>query len=295
MTPALLPLVVVFALGSAQDVLRTEAPGGRSLPVALASWAWPDCARVLAAETNTFAEAMCRAAAARTRFHAATDIVDTDAARYRSEILSQLRRAAGLATSTIERRAAFTELAVTYSAAPAEAAQADFAWREVIALEPDKPAAYLALARTQGERGALDAQEATLNGARQALPRNREIVEALARFYRTAGRVDDAVRAVREYAEQDPADAKRQWLLATWYWQLQSAPALAARAPEFTAAGLKAIDQALLLQPDDPDALNCKYVLLRRQAELAPDAASRAAALASARQVRDRLLTRPKR
>lgn len=295
MTAVFLSLVMTFALGGAQDVLRTEAPGGKPLPAALASWEWPDCARVLAAESNTFGEAMCRAAAARTRFHAATDIVDTDAARYRTEVLSQLRRAAGLAASTVEERAALTELAVTYSAAPADAAQADLAWREIIALEPEKPTAYLALARIQGERGALDAQEATLNGARQALPRNREIVEALARFYRTAGRVDDVIRAVREYADQDPADAKRQWLLATWYWQLQSAPALAARAPQFTAAGLRAIDQALLLQPDDPEALNCKYVLLRRQAELAPDAASRDAALASARQIRDRLLIRQKR
>jgi tetratricopeptide (TPR) repeat protein len=283
-------LVLIWAPGGAQDVVRAEAPNAPARPAALAAWEWPDCARVLSTESETFADAMCRAAAARTRFQSATDVRTATAGRYRVEALTQFRRAVTSATSNIEKRVALSELATAYSMPPGDLAQAELAWREVIALDPDNPTGYLALAHAQNLRGAHGEEEATLLGARQALPRSRDIAETLARFYRLRGRPDESIRVFREFADQDPQDAKRLWLLATWYWQLQTTPDLTPRAAELTAAGLKAIQGALLLQPDDVDALTCKYTLLRRQAELAGDPAARDAALADARQIRARIL-----
>jgi tetratricopeptide (TPR) repeat protein len=290
MIPALAVAVAISASAGAQDVVRAEAPNAAARPSALVPWEWPDCARVLSDTRESFAEAMCRAAASRTRFQSASDVLDAAAARHRVESIDQLRRAFSLASSTIEKRVALSELATTYSVVAADAPLAELAWRDIIALDPGNPAAYLALARAQERRGELKNEEITLAGARQALPQNVEIVEALARLYRIADRADDSIRAFREFADQDPQDASRRWRLATWYWQLQTLPRFQSRAAEFTAAGLKAIDRALALQPDDGDALTCKYTLLRRQAELATDPSAREAALAAASAVRAHIL-----
>ncbi len=292
MIPAFVLAAVISA--GAQDVVRAEAPNAAARPATLIAWEWPDCTRVLSRERDTFAEAMCRAAASRRRFQSATDVLDAGAARHRGEAIDHLRHALTLASSNVEKRAALSELAATYSVVRDDAALAEAVWREAIALEPDNAVGYLGLARAQELRGARSDEESTLLGARQALPRNVEVVEALARFYLVSNRIDDSIAALRDFAEQDPQDAKRHWRLAAWYWQ-QSLPAFEPRAAEFTASGLKAIDRALLLQPDDVEILGCKHRLLRRQAELSTDRAARDSALAAAREIRTRILELQKR
>lgn len=294
MIVVLLAALAMIASAGAQDVLRAEAPNGAARPASLVAWEWPDCSRVLPAERETFTEAMCRAAAARKRLQSATDVLDANAARHRAEAIEHLRRALTLAGSNVEKRAALSELAATYSVVRDDALEAEGAWREVIALEPENPVGYLGVARSQALRVATADEEATLLAARQAIPGNAEVAEALALFYRRTARTDDAIRAYRDFAEQDSQDARRRWHLAAWYWQ-QSLPPSEPRAAEFAAAGLTAVDRALALQPDDVDALNVKYRLLRRQAELATDPAARAAALQTAREVRTRTLELQKR
>ncbi len=285
---------VALAGAGAQGVVRADAPNAPARPSALSVWQWPDCAKVLASGRGTFAEAMCEAAAARRRFQSAADLLDANASRNRGEAIDALRRALALASSTVERRAALSELAAACSVARDDAPQAEAAWRDLIALEPDNAVGYLGVARAQAVRGARADEEATLLAARQALPSNAEIPEALARFYLASNRVDDSIRTLSEFAEQEPQDATRHWRLAAWYWQQSLVPA-EPRAAEFTAAGLSAADRALALQPDEVEALNCKYRLLNRQAELSADPAARAAALAQARPIRERILELQKR
>ena len=294
MIPGVLLAAAMLAGAGAQEVVRADAPGASARPAALVAWEWPDCSAILPAGQDTFADAMCRAAAARRRFQSATDVLDASATRQRGEAIDQLRRALALASTSVEKRAALSELAAAYSVVRDDAGQAESAWREVIALEPGNAVGYLGVARAQEIRGARSDEESTLVGARQALPGNVEVVEALARYYLASNRTDDSIRTLSDFAQQEPQDAKRHWRLATWYWQ-QSLPQSEPRRAEFTSSGLKVIDRALALQPDDVEALNCKYMLLRRQSELTADPAARDAALGAAREIRARILELQKR
>jgi predicted Zn-dependent protease len=286
----MIPMFLLMAAAAAvQDLERTEPPNLADRPAALVGWQWPDCTMALANETATFAEAMCRAAAARTKSDAARDLRDAGAARHTTDALAQLRRAVSLAASPLDKRAALRELAVT-AAGFTGSNEADLAWREFIGTQPDDPMGHLALAHLQDARGAIEAEEATLVAARQAAPRSREIVETLARLYRRTGRIDDAIASVQAFADFDASDPSRQWLVAAWYRDLEHMPELASRSAEFVAAGLKAIEAALSLQPDYLEALTFKDALLRLAAERQAGAAERQATLAEADRIRLRIL-----
>jgi hypothetical protein len=74
-----------------------------------------------------------------------------------------------------------------------------------------------------------------------------------------------------------PGDARGSELLAVFYWEkvFRDRKLTAAQRNDFIAKGIEASDQALELDADRGDALACKSLLLRMQANGEPDLETR--------------------
>jgi TonB family protein len=151
---------------------------------------------------------------------------------------------------------------------------------------------YFQLARLQEERGALDEAESTWNALRQAFPNDRTALMMVAGAHNRSGRFEQAVQALEEAAALDPTNPEGHQIIATFYWEkaFKDKSLSAAETQSYIKAGISATDKALSYNPDYVDALTYKNILLRMQANLEPDRATRQAFLAEADTLRGRAI-----
>jgi len=168
--------------------------------------------------------------------------------------------------------------------------QAEPILRRMIELEPNEPSNYTYLSRIYEENGDYDQAEQLLVKARDMKPNDAGVYVTLAAFYNRQGEFDKTMEALHARAEKEPNNPEAFYTIATYYWEKAYRDFTTSQADKikFVQAGNEAIDKALKLKSDYPEALTYKNLLLRVQANLEKDPAKQQALLKEADQYRDR-------
>jgi predicted Zn-dependent protease len=168
--------------------------------------------------------------------------------------------------------------------------QAEPILRNMIQLEPNEPSNYTYLSRIYEENGDYDQAEQLLVKAREMKPNDAGVYVTLAAFYNRQGEFDKTMEALHARAEREPNNPEAYYTIATYYWEKAYRDFTTSQADKikFVQAGNDAIDKAIKLKADYPEALTYKNLLLRVQANLEKDPAKQQALLKEADQYRDR-------
>src|SRR5262245_1011031 len=168
--------------------------------------------------------------------------------------------------------------------------QAEPILRRMIELEPNEPSNYTYLSRIYEENGDYAQAEQLLIKAREMKPNDAGVYVTLAAFYNRQGEFDKTMEALHARAEREPNNPEAFYTIATYYWEKAYRDFTTSQADKikFVQAGNEAIDRALKLKADYPEALTYKNLLLRVQANLEKDPAKQQSLLKEADQFRDR-------
>ena len=95
----------------------------------------------------------------------------------------------------------------------------------------------------------------------------------LAGYYKRQGQIDKMIKAAEERADHEPKNPEAQYTVGTFYWDqaFRDTSLKDSEKREYIQRGIKAIDKALQIKPDYPEALVIKGLLLRLQANTEKD------------------------
>ena len=163
--------------------------------------------------------------------------------------------------------------------------------------DPNNLQNFFAMANLYEKFGKINEAEAAYQKAVQTAPLDIKACGALATFYNKTlwdekgvpvtaplpegkaprGRFKDAVNQLKICAELDPKDPKGYYTVATFYWdQCYRGPLLEdARKKELADEGITFVDKALSIDAEFVEALIYKGLLLREQAKLTKNPATR--------------------
>jgi tetratricopeptide (TPR) repeat protein len=152
-------------------------------------------------------------------------------------------------------------------------AKAEPVVQRMIQLDPGEPSNYFMLATIYDNAGAYESEEEVLLKAKEVKPNEAAVYMTLAGYYKRQGQIDKMIKATEERAERDPKNPEAQYTVGTFYWD-QAFRDTALKDNEkrdYIQRGIKAIDKALQIKPDYPEALVIKGLLLRLQANTEKD------------------------
>jgi tetratricopeptide (TPR) repeat protein len=162
--------------------------------------------------------------------------------------------------------------------------------RQMIEMEPNEPSNYFVLANVYEQSGDYEEAERLLTKAREVKPNDPAVYTTLAAFYNRQGDFDKTMEALHARAEREPSNPEAFYTIATYYWDKANKDYTVPQ-PErlrFVEEGHKAVDKAIELKPDYPEALTYKGLLLRQEALLIKDPARQQALVKEADTFRDR-------
>ena len=164
--------------------------------------------------------------------------------------------------------------------------------RQMIEMDPNEPANYFVLANVYEQNGDYEQAEQLLLKAREVRPGDPSVYTTLAGFYNRQGEFDKTMEALHARADQEPNNPEAHYLIATYYWEKAYRDFTTPQADKvrYIEEGHKAVDKALELKADYPDALTYKNLLLRAQALLEKDPKVQQALLREADQFRDQAI-----
>jgi tetratricopeptide (TPR) repeat protein len=146
--------------------------------------------------------------------------------------------------------------------------------QQMVQIDPTDPANYFALAKMYEDSGRYDEAEQILVDARDKKPSDPAVYMQLAGFYNRQGDFQKTIDALSERAKREPNNPEAFYTIATFYWD-KSYRDIRIKDTEkmaYADEGLKAINKALEIKPDYPEAVTYKGLLLRVQASLVTDA-----------------------
>jgi len=164
---------------------------------------------------------------------------------------------------------------------------------ELTSSEPGNLQNLFAMANLYEKFGHVNEAEGAYKKATEVAPKDAKACGALAGFYNKTlwdekgvpvaegmagrGRFEDAVNQLKKCADLDPNDPKGYYTVATFYWdQCYRGPLLDdARKKELADEGMVFVDKALAIKSDFVEALIYKGLLLREQAKLTRNPATR--------------------
>jgi tetratricopeptide (TPR) repeat protein len=196
------------------------------------------------------------------------------------------------------RQYALEQLAAIYRDVKNDFPTAETYYLELIALSPESPERYYTLGDLyerfhEPERlplldKAIEAYQRPVSMNPQDPVAYRHVAAVLNRY----GRFDETIEWLQMAKEARTTDAEGYYLIATHYWdKVYRDPDLTAeQRREFTALGIDELDAALEINPEYVDAMVYKGLLLREQAKLEPNAATRAELEAQANELRDKAM-----
>jgi predicted Zn-dependent protease len=151
-----------------------------------------------------------------------------------------------------------------------EPGEAEPILRRMIEIEPDEPSNYTYLSRIYEENGDYEQAEQLLVKARDMRPNDSGVYVTLAAFYNRQGEFDKTMEALHARAEREPNNPEAFYTIATYYWEkaYRDFTTPDADKMKFVMSGNEAIDKAIQLKSDYPEALTYKGLLLRVQATL---------------------------
>ena len=164
--------------------------------------------------------------------------------------------------------------------------------RKMIEMDPSDPANYFVLANVYEQSGDYDQAEELLIKAREIRPNDPSVYTTLAAFYNRQGNFEKTMEALHTRAEKEPNNPEAHYLMSTYYWEKANKDYTVPQ-PErlrFVQEGHKAVDAAIQLKPDYPEALTYKGLLLRQEALLIKDPNRQQQLVKEADEIRNRAL-----
>jgi len=142
--------------------------------------------------------------------------------------------------------------------------------RRMIEMDPSEPSNYTYLSRIFEENGDYEQAEQLLVKAREMKQNDPGVYMTLATFYNRQGEFDKSMEALKARADKEPNNPEAFYTIAQFYWEKAYRDFTISDADKmkFVMAGNEAIDKAIQLKSDYPEALTYKGLLLRVQANL---------------------------
>ena len=181
---------------------------------------------------------------------------------------------------------------------------------ELTSSDPANLQNLFAMANLYERFGKVNEAEASYKrAATEVAPKDPKACGALAGFYNKTlwdekgvpitdgkpgrGRFDDAVNQLKTCAELDPTDPKGYYTVATFYWdQCYRGPLLEdARKKKLADEGLEYVNKALAIKSDFVEALIYKGLLLREEAKLTRNPATRSSLMEEAQVLQKQAVT----
>lgn len=175
--------------------------------------------------------------------------------------------------------------------------QAEPMAKELIALEPNEPGNYQALAKLYEDQGQYDEAEAMFRKAVDVKPDDPVGYQLLAGYYNRQGQFDKTMDAFQRRASMEPNNPEAWHTMGTFYFdKVQRDKSLSKDvAKGYLQSGIQAEDKALALNAAYYEAVTYKSLLLGLQATLEKDPATQKKLLAQAGQLRDQALALQKK
>jgi len=147
--------------------------------------------------------------------------------------------------------------------------------QKMIALEPNEPTNYFALAKIYEDAGDYDRAEQTFLKARDAKPSDPTVYTSLAAYYNRQHMFDKTMEALQMRADKEPTNPEAFHTIASYYWDeaRNDKKLKPEQKRDYILKGLNASDQAIKIKPDYVDAIVFKGLLLREQALVEKDPA----------------------
>jgi tetratricopeptide (TPR) repeat protein len=162
--------------------------------------------------------------------------------------------------------------------------------RQMIEMDPSDPGNYFVLANVFEQNGDYEQAEQLLMKAREVRPTDPAVYTTLAGFYNRQGDFAKTMEALHARAEKEPNNPEAFYTIATYYWEkaYRDFTVPQAEKVKYVQEGHKALDKAIELKSDYPEALTYKGLLLRVEANLIKDPKRQQDLLREADQFRDR-------
>src|SRR3954464_1340820 len=173
-----------------------------------------------------------------------------------------------------------------------DAEKAEPVYQEIIALEPNEPANYLALAKLYEDAGRYDDAEAQYDKAAAVKPNAASVLEARVRYHNRQGDFPKTIAALEQAAALEPNNPEGYHRVAVFYWDKTRGDFRLnpATKRDYIQKGLAMEDKALSLNPDYMEAMTYKNILLRLQANIEKDPQKQKQLIEEADKLRKRVI-----
>jgi len=217
---------------------------------------------------------------------------------YIQKAIENYRKAADKNTDKQWKKSALEYLAAAYGSDKLnDPAKAEPVYKEIIALDPQEPTNYLALAKLYEDSGRYDDAEAQYNKAKEVKPNDPSVLASLAAYYNRQGDFPKTIDALEKAAALEPNNPEGYHRVATFYWEKANKDyrLSAAEKKDYIMKGLGMEDKALSLNPDYMEAMTYKNILLRMQANTEKDPAKQKQLIEDADKLRNKVMEAQKR
>jgi tetratricopeptide (TPR) repeat protein len=193
---------------------------------------------------------------------------------YIQKAIENYRKAADKNADKAWKKSSLEYLAAAYGPDKLnDAAKAEPVYKEIIALDPNSPENYMALAKLYEDAGRYDDAEAQYNKASEVKPNDPSVLAGKAGFYNRQGDFAKTIDALEKAAALEPNNPEGYHRVATFYWEKANKDYRLKEAEkrDYIMKGLQMEDKALSLNPDYMEAMTYKNILLRMQANTEKD------------------------
>jgi tetratricopeptide (TPR) repeat protein len=217
---------------------------------------------------------------------------------YIQKAIANYRKAADKNQDRAWKKSGLEYLAAAYGSDKLnDPAKAEPIYQEIIALEPNEPQNYLALAKLYEDAGRYDDAEAQYDKATSVKPNDAAVLAAKAGYYNRQGDFPKTIAALEQAAALEPNNPEGYHRVGVFYQDKarQDFRLSAAQKRDYILKGIEMEDKALKLNPDYMDAMTYKNILLRLQAGTEKDANKQKQLIEEADKLRNKVLDAQKR
>jgi tetratricopeptide (TPR) repeat protein len=217
---------------------------------------------------------------------------------YIQKAIENYRKAADKNADKAWKKSALEYLAAAYASDKLnDPAKAEPVYQEIIALDPNEPANYMALAKLYEDAGRYDDAEAQFAKAKAAKPNDPSVLASLAGYYNRQGDFPKTIEALEQAAALEPNNPEGYHRVAVFYWDKTRGDFRLSDAQkrDYIQKGLAMEDKALQLNPDYMEAMTYKNILLRLKANITKDPAEQKRLIEEADKLRNKVIDAQKR
>jgi len=217
---------------------------------------------------------------------------------YIQKAIANYRKAADKNTDKQWKKSALEYLAAAYGSDKLnDPAKAEPIYQEIIALDPNEPQNYLAIAKLYEDAGRYDDAEAQYAKAEAVKPNDTAVLAAKASYNNRQGDFAKTIDALEKAAALEPNNPEGYHRVATFYWEKANKDyrLSPAQKKDYILKGVAMEDKALGLNPDYMEAMTYKNILLRMQANTEKDPQKQKDLLNEADRLRNKVIEAQKR